>query len=185
MNMCLSGGADGADIAWGVAAEKAGHSVVHWSFTGHKSHADYISVLDTTQLKVADNYLELANKSLMRKWPTSSNFINNLLRRNFYQIYYSDCVYAVSKFTNDSSLLKISGGTAWACQMYIDRWLHTDTNIENCQLYFFDQVLEKWFTWKGKWTEINMPPVPAGVYAGIGSRELNESGLNAICNVYG
>lgn len=185
MNMCLSGGAEGADIAWGIAAENAGHTVVHWSFKGHRSNATNVCVLDDTHLKVADMYLELANKSISRKWPTSSNFINNLLRRNFYQIYYSDCVYAVSKFTNDGSLLKIEGGTSWACQMYIDRWLHTDRNIKESRLYFFDQVLEKWFTWSGTWTEITQPPVPTGVYAGIGSRNLNNAGLKAICDVYG
>lgn len=185
VNMCLSGGADGADIAWGIAAEKAGHRIVHWSFIGHRSTANNLSVLNSTQLKVADSYLELANKSLMRKWPTSSNTVNNLLRRNFYQIYYSDSVYAISTLTQDRSLLKISGGTAWACQMYVDRWLHTDSNMDNCQLYLFDQLSEKWFNWKNTWLEINQPPVPSGVYAGIGTRDLNQAGLHAICNVYG
>ena len=85
--MCLSGGADGADVVWGMAAEAAGHEVVHWSFAGHKSSANYLSELNDTQLRVADHYLELANKSLQRKWPTTNPVVNNLLRRNFYQIY--------------------------------------------------------------------------------------------------
>lgn len=185
MNICLSGGADGADIAWGIAAEQAGHEVVHWSFSGHKSIANSLCELSSSQLEVADHYLELANKSLLRKWPTSNITVNNLLRRNFYQIYYSDSVYAVSNFKEDKSLLKISGGTAWACQMFVDRWLHTDTNIDTCQLYLFDQISEKWYSWKGTWSNIDKPPCPQGVYAGIGTRDITNAGLNAICSVYG
>ena len=31
-DVCLSGGARGADVTWGINAKKAGHQVIHWSF---------------------------------------------------------------------------------------------------------------------------------------------------------
>lgn len=185
-NMCLSGGAKGADVTWGLTAESVGHDVVHWSFSNHNPFADnYICELNEEQLRTADPFLELANKSINRKWPTSNTHVNNLLRRNFYQVYWSDSVYAVASFINDNSVLKISGGTAWACQMFLDRWLYTTSKIEDVPLYFFDQISKTWYTWTGQWKAIHQPPKPSGVYAGIGTREITDAGMQAILNVYG
>lgn len=185
-NICLSGGAEGADVVWGAAAEAVGHEIVHWSFNGHKADTEwYLCELNTDQLRVADPFLELANKSIHRRWPSSNIMVNNLLRRNFYQIYWSDSVYAVSSFTNDTSVLKISGGTAWACQMFVDRWLYTTPHLTSIPLYFFDQISKNWYTWTGQWNMIDLPPRPSGVYAGIGSRKLTDEGRQAILSVYG
>lgn len=184
-NICLSGGAKGADIFWGIAAEGVGHEVVHWSFAGHNIEAEnYICELNDHQLRVADPFLELANKSLARKWPTLSVNTNNLLRRNFYQVHYSNSVYAISEFVNDSSVLKISGGTAWACQMFIDKWLYIPTKIKDIPIFFFDQISKTWYTWSGQWQAILKPPRPQGIYAGIGTRKLTEDGQKAIAAVY-
>ena len=182
----MSGGAAGADVIWGEQAALNNHEVVHWSFSGHKPHtSNYICELDDSQLRTADPFIELANKSMYRKWPTSSLFVNNLLRRNFYQVFWSDRVYAVASFVNDSSMLQISGGTAWACQLFIDRWLYKSPNVTAIPIYLFDQVSKSWYTWTGQWKPIIKPPAPNGVYAGIGSRNLQDSGKNAIIDVYG
>jgi len=37
--ICLSGGAPGADLEWGLCARAAGHTVIHWSFVGHRTKA--------------------------------------------------------------------------------------------------------------------------------------------------
>jgi hypothetical protein len=185
LNICLSGGATGADQAWGDAALAAGHDIVHWSFAGHKTSANYLCELPDVKLRVADSYLELANKSIHRKWPTKSPVVNNLLRRNFYQVHWSDSVYAVSTFTKDSSLLQIAGGTAWACQLFVDKYLYTNNHINCIRLFLLDQVSDAWYQWTGQWNQIDRPPPPSGVYAGIGTRELTNAGRKAISEVYG
>lgn len=186
MNMCLSGGAQGADVFWGLAAEAAGHEVVHWSFAGHNPAAStYICELNDQQLRQADQFIELANKNQSRTWPSKSAHTNNLIRRNFYQVYWSTSVYAVSEFKNDSSLLKIAGGTAWACQIFVDKWLYSTSKIKEIPLFFFDQKSNTWYTWSGQWTPILKPPRPSGVYAGIGTRNLSAGGQAAIISVYG
>ena len=55
-NWCLSGGADGSDLQWGMNAGKAGHSVTHWGFKGHKSSApiEEITILPDDLLMTAD-----------------------------------------------------------------------------------------------------------------------------------
>lgn len=181
----LSGGAAGADTAFGKAAHKAGHQVVHWSFNGHKSKLkNDIYALTEDQLKDADPYLIRANKGIIRTFPATSEHTNNLLRRNYYQVKWSQSVYAVSRFTTDSSMLKVFGGTAWAIQLYADRFLYDQEPFDKCNLFLFDQDSNKWFKWNRIWAEIEKPPNPQGVYAGIGSRELTDTGLAAINSLY-
>jgi hypothetical protein len=184
-DILLSGGAAGADTAFGKAAHKAGHQVVHWSFNGHKVKLkNNVYALTDEQLKEADPFLIRANKSIVRTFPASSEHTNNLLRRNYFQVKWSQSVYAVSSFTDDSSMMKVFGGTAWAIQLYADRFLYDREPFDNCHLYLFDQKSDQWFQWNRSWTKIQTPPCPQGVYAGIGSRELTDAGLAAINSLY-
>jgi hypothetical protein len=174
--ICLSGGADGADLMWGMVAGSVGHQVYHFIFPGHRSKAPQseLVVLTPEMLAVADPFLERANKTLKRKWPVSNPWVGNLLRRNYYQIRDSESVYAVAAIGKDGLIV---GGTSWATTMMID--LHGD----NSRVYVFDQTLETWFSWQGLWIPIDRPPVPTGVWAGIGSRDLKQSGKEAIRNL--
>lgn len=182
MNICFSGGALGADIAWGNAAKSHGHEVIHWSFHGHKSKAAYgIYELNLNELAKADQWLALANHSLKRSWPIRNEHVANLLRRNYWQICESESVYAVSSFVNDDSLLKINGGTSWALQLYVDRC--SNEHIVP-YLYMFDQTTNSWYQWNKNWKQIIKPPIPSGIYTGIGTRDLSLSGLTAIQEVY-
>src|SRR5574343_314486 len=96
--ICLSGGAKGADLQWGMTAGYAGHTVFHFSFANHRSLApsDEVVVLSHEQLVLADEYLLKANETLKRHFPPKNDFATNLLRRNWYQVRDSDAVYAVS-----------------------------------------------------------------------------------------
>jgi hypothetical protein len=170
--MCLSGGADGADLQWGMTAGSRGHEVIHWSYAGHRTSApeQEVVVLSVDQLETADVRLVKANRTLKRRIP-SNIYVRNLLRRNWYQVEHAERVYAVSTFEGG----KVAGGTAWATQMFIDRFSGLP-----CECYVFDQLAAKWFCWKGEWQEIISPPIPHGIYAGVGTRELNKAGKNAI-----
>lgn len=181
-NICLSGGAAGADFVWALAARNSGHQVVHWSFAGHKTADNQdVHILSTEQLQVADPYLVIANHGVKRRYPTNSNHTNNLLRRNYYQIVHADAVYAVSKLVADGSELAIAGGTAWAAMLYINR-CRTENIKPN--LYLYDMTTENWFKWIGIWDIISDVPTPSGVYAGIGSRDISDAGIVAIKNLY-
>ncbi len=174
--VCCSGGADGADMAWGDAASAAGHDVMHFIFKGHRSTAPkkQLYTLTKDQLDEANPYLEIANKTLKRNWPVSSYFVASLLRRNYFQIRYSDSLYAISGLDRKGL---VKGGTAWAVQMMIDQ-------KPNSKIYLFDQAKNSWFIWKGAWMPSMVPSCPTGVYAAIGSRELAENGRTAIQQVF-
>lgn len=173
-NICLSGGADGADLQWGLQAGKAGHYVIHWSFSGHRSQAPEQELVRLTaeQLSLADEALARANRTLNRRWPTKTDTTNNLLRRNWYQIRDTSAVYAVAELSWDKG---VSGGTAWAVQMYLDRFAHDGEDISKCHAYVLDTNTLKWFTWNGeRWEQmLSRPPMPTGIWTGIGTRELS------------
>lgn len=184
-NILLSGGAAGSDAEFSKHAQKAKHKIVHWTFKDHKTKLrSNLYQLTPEHLATSDDYLIRANKGLVRTFPSNSDYTNNLLRRNYYQVKWCESVYAVSKFASDSSMLKIDGGTAWACQMYVDRFIYDQEPFSLCNLYLFDQSSEKWFQWNRIWKAIDKPPMPKGVYAGIGTRNISDAGTIAIKSLY-
>lgn len=174
MDVCYSGGAQGADLFWGKVAAEFGHEVKHFVFSKHRHRSDDAIVLTDDLLKEADEYLIEANKTLKRSYPTKNDYVNNLLRRNYYQIKDSDSVYAVSEIKDNM----VQGGTAWAVQMFLD------SGKSDC--YVYDQEQQEWFYYEdGNWVLLHgNPPTPSGNYAGIGTRKLNTHGENAIFNVF-
>lgn len=176
-DLCLSGGADGADLLWGESCGAAGIPVVHFSFDGHRTRAPARQVvrLGPAELAEADPCCRRANRTLGRHYPPGSPFTRNLLRRSHYQVAWSQAVYAVG--TLKAGL--VQGGTAWAVQMFIDRQSGAARDGEACEAYVFCQDAEAWFAWRGAWQPVE-PPRPSGVFAGIGTRRLNVAGRAAI-----
>lgn len=177
-NTCLSGGAKGADIAWGDTARVHGHEVIHWEFVGHRSTAPETErrFLTADQLVVADEYLAAANRTLKRRWPVFNPHVANLLRRNYYQVAWSDACYAISYFDKKH----VAGGTAWAVQMFVDRFPG-----QRSLCFVYDQKRRQWTQWDGDgFEEIDLPPAPSGVWAGVGTRDINDFGCAAIEEVF-
>jgi hypothetical protein len=158
-----------------MCAGMAGHHVIHWIFDGHQSRAPETELVRLTpdMLVEADPFLVRANKTLRRKWPVRREHTAALLRRNYYQIAWSGALYAVSHLDGYG---QVAGGTAWAVQMFIDRF-----QGKECPVYLYDQKFSRWLTWgDGHWEEIDMPPKPSGIYGAVGSRNLLDNGKRAI-----
>ena len=176
--ICMSGGAPGADLQFGMNAGRAGHYVIHWSFEGHASRApdSETVLLSQEQLRDAHPALKQANTSLKRTIPWKKPWMLNLLRRNFFQVRWSDSVYAVSEI--DWATNTVKGGTGWAIEMA--------KHLPLSNIWVYDQKQEQWYQWQeNKWANISEPASPQGVYAGIGSRDLQEGGKLAIRRLYG
>lgn len=203
-NMCLSGGARGADVTWGNHALNDGHEVVHWSFDGHKSYdKDNTYILTAEELEEADEYLKEANLTLKRRLNFKKIHVMNLLRRNWYQVKYADSVYVVGTLNEKAQIynphdghdtkyhitntrddrMGVNGGTGWACQMYLDRY-RRECGENRFYLMFFDQIKQRSFVYSpdiGLWVYLyslnhTLARKPCGVYAGIGTRDINIHG---------
>ncbi|KAL3481744.1 hypothetical protein BJX99DRAFT_130378 [Aspergillus californicus] len=171
-NICLSGGAEGADIEWGNCATSIGHDVVHWSFPTHNTSAPSHQLirLDDDELQLGTEALSNAAKALGKK-PPRRQAVTRLLLRNYYQVAWSQSCYAVTVVKDNS----VPGGTAWATTMFAQ--LHPG----NDNLYLFDQDRDGWFQFVGAaWVRIESPPRPSRIYAAIGSRDLKANGRDAI-----
>lgn len=166
-----SGGALGSDTEWGKIGKEYGMTTNnHYYAEGSKTPNGNYPV-SKESLKEADPYLIETNKVLKRRYPTRKEFINNLLRRNYWQVKNSDGIYAISTITNNM----VDGGTGWAVHMAI---------INNKVVFVFDQKQKKWFTWKENEFKETETPILCKQFAGIGTREINEDGKQAIHNVY-
>lgn len=184
-NVLHSGGARGADALFGQYAAKAGHHVLHYSFYGHKYDPscppESIVFLNKIQEKFGDAPLTNAGKFMGRPYPTRSNHTNSLLRRNFWQIMYSDKIYAVASIGERGI---VNGGTGWAVTMGILKGL--------TKVYVFDQELNYWLMLNAYipkkreifWDHVENVPHPKGEYAGIGSRDLTPGGIKSIGELY-
>lgn len=144
-------------------------------------------------LQLADDELKIVAPQMGRKFSGGSNlYVANLLRRNFHQITATSSVYAIGTLEGDlakpSPSLNVSGGTAWACQLFASR----QASLGSFNLYFFDQTSNEWHQCEVsslsprcyRWNRTKNPPTPGGVYTGIGSRDLTDSGRQAIENLY-
>jgi hypothetical protein len=173
--LCVSGAARGADALWGERATRSGHAVVHWSFEGHRRHVPErdVVILSDERLESAEPFLESAAAALGRPWPPATMHAQQLLRRNYFQILWSDAIYTIA---DRDARGGIKGGTAWAVQMFIARF-----EGRPCRAFLFDQTAGLWNSWEGDgWAPIVRPPLPAGIWAGIGTRNLSPAGAAAV-----
>ena len=166
-----SGGALGADMEWDRMGEKFGIAESkHYYIEGHKTPKGNSPIRIEDKME-ADEKLKAANITLKRTYPTSKEYVNDLLRRNWWQVKNADAIFAISTITNN----KVDGGTGWAVHMGI---------AENKPVHVFDQKVKKWFTWNGNSFVETAVPVLTKNFAGIGTRKLLAAGVQAIEDVY-
>lgn len=173
VDICLSGGAAGADTLWGQEARSAGHYCYHLGFEGMKSKCEIYKLSEKT-LRKADEHIIKANKTLKRgDFNQYTEYTKNLLRRNYFQVENSDTVYAVGEI----GVVGAKGGTGWAIQIAADL---------GKEIYFFDQNFKGWYKYTEHycWVLIETFPKPCGIYAGIGTRKLTEVGEGAIRSLF-
>jgi hypothetical protein len=165
-----SGGAYGADSEWDNIGKEYGMvNNKHYYAEGEKTPKGN-TMLNKEQLLIADSLLKETNKILKRHFPSKNEFVNNLLRRNYYQVINSESIFAISSIKNNL----VDGGTGWAVHMGI---------LLNKPVFVYDQNVDNWFTWDNIFIETEIPILTEN-FAGIGTREINENGKQNIRKVY-
>jgi len=175
-----SGGAHGSDRIFEQECEKYGIETISYSFVGHHSKSKNRKVLTQEELNEGFKHVQISNKTLKRNIFNLSKYVKDLLSRNWYQVINSDSVFAIGEIDSNHH---VKGGTGWAVQMAIDnKNLHDGRNI-----YVFDQTQNSWFaqlfsikTDYWEWNKIDGTPKLTENFAGIGTRNINENGINAI-----
>jgi len=175
-----SGAAKGGDTIW----ENRGKEYGLGKQVNYRP--EDLKKLTKEQLQEVENAYQQAVKDLGRKPLAANTFAGGLVRRDYLQAKAADAIFAISEivqpgkkdpkgYINKTNKPLVAGGTGYAVQMGI--------NLGK-PVYVFDQKQNQWFIWNNNNFIKTSTPTLTQKFAGIGTREINENGKQAIRNVY-
>lgn len=182
-----SGGAVGSDSYWGEIGEQYSVTSNHY----YHGQGTPEGNKEISQQDYEEGRFESA-KAAKRNWGYQySTMKDDRLIRNWAQVKYADAIFAIGHIVqpgekafqnqrNDTRTAispMVTGGTGYAVGMAI---------LHNKPVYVFDQQDGKWYRWDtsaNNFVESDTPTLTKN-FAGIGTRELNEVGKQAIRDVY-
>ena len=164
-----SGGAAGAESAFGANAEKLGIDEVNFSFEGHEvTRLRGTRILNHEELKNGDVSLAYVSKLMNRQYHDTSIF-RKIIQTIWYQINSSTQIFVVGEILPDNT---VKGGTGWGAEF---------AKLCNKELFVFDQEKNGWFKWnQAEWTSVTDPVISEIHFCGTGTRMIKENSIKAI-----
>ncbi len=168
-----SGAAQGAEAAFGAAAEKHGITEVNFTFEGHNdARRRGIRVLTAQELLQGDVSLKYVNKLMGRTYPNTP-LMRKVLQTIWHQINKGQEIYVVGRILEDQTVM---GGTGWGAEF---------AKLCNKPLFVYDQSREGWFHWtEEKFEPIADPAIQHPLMCGTGTRFPTPAGLAAIDRLF-
>jgi hypothetical protein len=174
----FSGGAVGAEEAFGACAESFGIEEVNFSFDGHKpARVRGLRVLNHEELASGEVSLAYVSKLMNRRYPDTPTF-RKILQSIWYQINNGQEIYVIGAIQPDQT---VRGGTGWGAEF---------AKLCNKPLFVFDQERSGWFKWDGEastWiaqTGSNEPVIQHIHFTGTGTRMLQPAARQAITDLF-
>jgi hypothetical protein len=167
--ICFSGAANGAEAAFGAAAERHGIDEVNFTFEGHPiARQRGLRDLTRAELRHGDVSVAYLSKLMHRKYPDTTLF-RNLLATIWHQVQNGQEVFVIGKINPDDT---VTGGTGVAAEF---------ARMFNKPVYVYDQARSEWFRWNGStWQSAGEPCIRQPFFCGTGTRFLEPNGLAAI-----
>ena len=168
----FSGGAPGAEAAFGAGAERHGVEEVNFTFDGHRVERHRgVRVLNHEELLAGDVSLEYVSRLMHRRY-TEGPTLRKVLQTLWYQVNSGQEIYVIGSILEDGT---VKGGTGWGAEF---------AKLCNKPLSVFDQDKDAWFHWNGDaWDRLDPTTVPTIThphFTGTGTRSLRPNGLEAI-----
>src|SRR5213593_3957246 len=172
----FSGGAAGAEAAFGACAEDHGVEEVNFTFEGHRIDRHRgVRMLNHEELQAGDVSLEYVSRLMHRRY-TDSPTIRRILQSIWYQVNSGQEIYVVGTVLEDGA---VQGGTGWGAEF---------AKLCNKPLFVFDQDQDAWCSWSGvRWDTLNLSPAPVIThphFTGTGTRSVRENGRRAIESLF-
>jgi len=172
----FSGGAQGAEEAFGAGAESFGVEEVNFSFDGHKpARTRGLRVLNHEELAAGEVSLAYVSRLMNRRYPDTPTF-RKILQSIWYQINAGQEIYVIGAIQPDQT---VRGGTGWGAEF---------AKLCNKPLFVFDQEKNRWFKWNGEaWgakAGHDEPVIQHNHFTGTGTRMLNAQGQKAITALF-
>ena len=172
---CYSGGASGSDLIFELESLKKGYKVVAYSFEGHNTKSNNRYILTDKELQEGFEHIKITNKRLNRNLNNISPYVKKLISRDWFQVNSSDTIFAIG---NLDGVDNVKGGTGYAVSCAIDN---------NKPIYLFEQNDNQWYYYDYETNRFEIYekiPILTSKFAGIGTRQINENGLNAIIKLF-
>ena len=175
----FSGGAAGAEAAFGACAERHGVEEVNFTFDGHFDvrHRG-VRVLNHEELQTGDVSLEYVAKLLNRHY-TEGPKIRKVLQTLWYQVNSGQEIYVIGTILDDKT---VRGGTGWGAEF---------AKLCNKPLHVFDQDKDSWFKWSADaWQKLgapgstDAPVITHPHFTGTGTRRMQDNGTRAIDQLF-
>ena len=166
----FSGGAKGAEAAFGECAAKHGVEEVHFTFDGHPiARQRGVRVLNHEELQAGDVSLAYVSKLMHRKYADAPT-IRKVLQTLWYQVNNGQEIYVIGAILKDDT---VRGGTGWGAEF---------AKLCNKPLFVFDQERDGWFRWNGdEWEAMgDGPTITHPHFTGTGTRTLQPNAKTAI-----
>jgi hypothetical protein len=169
----FSGAANGAESAFGAAAERYGVDEVNFTFEGHNdARKRGIRVLTHEELKHGDISLAYVGRLMKRQYQDTPLF-RKVLQSIWHQVNNGQEIYVVGHILDDGT---VKGGTGWGAEF---------AKLCNKPLYVFDQDQNQWQRWTGdSWIVDNAPVITHPHFTGTGTRYLEENGRKAVDELF-
>ena len=174
----FSGGAQGAEEAFGACAEHFGVEEVNFSFEGRKPvRTRGLRVLNHEELAAGEVSLAYVSKLMNRRYPDTPTF-RKILQSIWYQINSGQEIYVIGAIQSDQT---VRGGTGWGAEF---------AKLCNKPLFVFDQDKQGWFTWDGDaaaWKGLkgsDEPVITHVHFTGTGTRALDGGSKKAITALF-
>lgn len=163
-----SGGAGGAEAAFGEAAAAAGVREVAFSFDGHRQARTEGRVeLSARELEAGDVSLVYVSRRLHREY-NQHGLIRRVLQTLWHMVSRAEQVFVVGVIQPDGTVV---GGTGWSVEL---------ARMWKKDLWVYDQDREGWFRWDGHAWTAGSPKITSPAICGTGTRYLEEHGRAAI-----
>ena len=182
----FSGGAEGADLIWDQEARKIGIETTHFTVS-------YYDTLTEEEKQTLNSQYLQTTKFLGRGVLKKDTYNGKLVRRDMIQANSADAVFAITElvkptikgrkgYDNKMSYSIPEGGTGYAVARGI---------LSNKPTYVFNQSAEYgnevgWYMWDESTKDFvpTSTPTLTNNFAGIGTREINDTGKQAIRDVF-
>jgi hypothetical protein len=166
----FSGGAAGAEAAFGACAEHHAVEEVNFTFEGHTlARHRGVRVLNHEELQNGDVSLEYVSRLMNRRY-TDSPTIRKVLQTLWYQVNNGQEIYVIGSILEDGT---VRGGTGWGAEF---------AKLCNKPVFVFDQDQDHWLCWTGSaWQRCDEAPVIRHPhFTGTGTRTIRDNGRKAI-----
>ncbi len=167
-----SGGAAGAEAAFGECAERWGVREMNYTFDGH-AQARTRGAYPLTEQALAQGDVSLAYVSRrLRRSYSESNVIRRVLQSLWHQVSGAQEIFVIGAIQEDGT---VTGGTGWSVEL---------ARMWNKRIWVFDQDKDTWFRWNGDdWVDA-VPSIETSAFCGTGTRSLAPNGREAIEALY-